>query len=157
MLGTVAGEGIGIGDNRGVAVTCMFGGRGGAVACVVGGVWLAAARVSMASGIQWRWRQRQQRRRWRLLYSSDDVCEGVGGVRGGSGNVNGSEGVGVVWGDSGVGNGRRVRRLVSDGVDSSVRDCGGKGNVCRRKRAMEVIGRKGRRVDSFGLSAGQVS
>ena len=42
MLGIVAGKGVGVGD-----------GRGGAVTCVVGGVWLTAARASPASGLQW--------------------------------------------------------------------------------------------------------
>ena len=41
MLGIVAGEGAGIRDDRGSAVTC-----------VVGGMWLAAARALMASGLQ---------------------------------------------------------------------------------------------------------
>ena len=37
-MGTVAGEGVVVGDDRGGAVTCVVGGRGGAVTCVVGGV-----------------------------------------------------------------------------------------------------------------------
>ena len=39
-LGTVAGEGVGVGGNR-----------GGAVACIVGGMWLAAERALTASSL----------------------------------------------------------------------------------------------------------
>ena len=94
------------------------------------------------------WRQRGRQRR--LVYSGDvdSGSEGVGGVRG---NVNGSNGVSGVWGDSGDGNGIQVRQPVSGGTDSNVRDCGGKGDVGQRKRAREVSGSEGGRVESFGL------
>ena len=95
------------------------------------------------------WRKRG--RFWRLIYSGDGCREGVSGVRGDSGNGNDSEGVGGVWGDSGYGNGRQVRRPVSGGTDGGVRDCGGKGDGGRRKRAREVSGSKGGRMESFGL------
>ena len=75
------------------------------------------------------------------------------GVRGGSGGGNSSEGVGGVWGDSGNGNGRRGQHPVSGGADCGVRDCGGKGNGCGRKRAKAVNGSKGVRVGGFGFSA----
>ena len=156
-MGTVADEGVDVGDNRGGAVTCVIGGRGGAVTCVVGGVWLAAARELTTSSLQWRWRQRQRGRRQRLVYSDDGVREGVSGVRGGSVNSNGSKGVGGVWGDSGDGNVRSVWPPVSDGTDGGVRDCGGKGNSGRKKRARKVSGNEGGCVESFGLSAVQVS
>ena len=105
MSGTSAGkgigiresvsEGVGVGDGRGVSVACVVGGRGGAVMCVVGvsegvgGMWSSTARTSTTSGLQQRWRKWQQGRWWRLVYSGDGGQEGVGGVRGGSGDGNG--------------------------------------------------------------------
>ena len=145
-MGTVVGEGVGVRDDR-----------GGAVTCVVSGVWLASERESTASSIQRQWRQRRQGRRRRLAYSGDGGREGVGSVRGVSSNGNGSEGVGGFWGDSGDGNGRRVRRPVIGGVDGGVRDYGGKVDGGRWKRAREVSGSKGGRVERFSLSAFQVS
>ena len=64
---------------------------------------------------------------------------------------------GGVWNDSGNGNVRWVRRLVSGCSDGGVRDCSGKGDGGGRKRAREFSGSEGSRVESFGLSAIQVS
>ena len=69
MLGTVAGEGVGVRDNRSGAVTYVF-----------VSAWLAAARAFTTSGLQRQWRQRQQGRRQRLVYIGDGGREGVGGV-----------------------------------------------------------------------------
>ena len=138
MLGTVAGKGVGVRDNRGGAVTYLF-----------GGVWLAASRVLTTSSIQRRWGKRQRGRRRRLVYSGDGGREGVGGVRGGSGNGNGREGVGGIWVDIGGGNVRRVRPPVSGGTDGDVRECGGKGDGGQRKRAQEVSVSKGSRVGAL--------
>ena len=134
----------------------MVGSRGGAVTCVVDGVWLTSVRTSTASGIQRRWRQRQRGQRQNIVYSGDGGSEEVSGVRGVSNNGNGSKRVGGIWVDNGDGNGRRVRRLVIGGTDGSVRDCGGKVNTVWRKRAREVSGSEGGRVERFGLSAVQV-
>ena len=87
-----------------------------------------------------------------MIYSGDGGREGVGGIKGGSGNGNGIKGVSGVWGDRGDGNGRQVRQPVSGGTDGGIRDCGGKGNSGWRNRARAVSGRKGGRVGSFGLS-----
>ena len=66
-------------------------------------------------------------------------------------------GVGGVGDGSSDGNGRWQRQTVSGGTDGGVRDCGGKGDGGRRKRSREVSGREGGCMESFGLSAVQVS
>ena len=57
----------------------------------------------------------------------------------------------------GDGNGRRLQPPVSGSAVSSVRECSCKGNSGQRKRAREVSGNEGARVERFGLSAVQVS
>ena len=109
--------------------------------------------ASETSGLQRRWQKRQVGSRQRLVYSGDGIREGVGGVRGGSGDDKGSKGVGGVWGNSGNGNDRRGRQPVSCGADGGVRDCNGKGDGGWMKRARAVGGSEGGRVGSFGLSA----
>ena len=130
---------------------------GGAVTCVVCSVWLAAVRALTASGFQRQWRQRQQGRRRRLVYSGNVGREGVGGVRGGSVNGNGSKVVGGVLVNSGDGNFRGVGTPISGSADGDVRECFGKGDSIRRKRAREVSDSEGGRMETFCLSAVQVS
>ena len=120
----------------------------------VGGVWLAETRASAVSGLQRQWQKRQQGLQRHLVYSANGGCEGVGGVRGSSGDGNDSKGFGGVWGNSGSGNGRWGRQPVSGGADSGVRDGSGKGKSRRRKRAREVSGSEGGRVAGFGFFRG---
>ena len=82
-----------------------------------------------------------------LVYSGNGGHEGVGGVRGGSGNGNDSEGFGGVWGDRSDGNGRQGKKPVSGGADS-----GGKGDSGWRTQVRAVNDSEGSRMARFGLS-----
>ena len=50
-----------------------------------------------------------------------------------------------------------MAKSESGNTDSGVRVCSGKGDSSRKKQARVVSGSKGGRVESFGLSAVQVS